>query len=58
MGTINTAREVWLIVAGADKAPALAAASHEINEVAVPASAVSGTQATRWIVDRAASTLL
>lgn len=58
MGTINTAREVWLIVAGADKAPALAAASHEINEVAVPASAVRGTQATRWIVDRAASTLL
>ncbi|MGP9528369.1 MULTISPECIES: 6-phosphogluconolactonase [Micrococcaceae] len=58
MGTINTAREVWLIVAGADKAPALAAASHEINEVAVPASAVHGTEATRWIVDRAASTLL
>lgn len=58
MGTINTAREVWLIVAGADKAPALATASHEINEVAVPASAVHGTEATRWIVDRAASTLL
>lgn len=58
MGTINTAREVWLIVAGADKAPALAAAAHEVNEVAVPASAVRGTEATRWIVDRAASTLL
>ncbi|WP_345469477.1 6-phosphogluconolactonase [Glutamicibacter ectropisis] len=58
MGTINTAREVWLIVAGADKAPALAAAAHEINEVTVPASAVHGTEATRWIIDRAASTLL
>ena len=58
MGTINTAREVWLIVAGADKAPALAAASHQNNDVAVTASPVSGTQATRWNVDRAASTLL
>ncbi|MGO2068754.1 6-phosphogluconolactonase [Glutamicibacter arilaitensis] len=58
MGTINTAKEVWLIVTGADKAPALAKAQHEINEVAVPASAVHGTEATRWIVDRAASTLL
>lgn len=56
--TINTAREVWLIVAGADKAPALAKAQHEVNEAAVPASAVQGTEATRWIVDRAAATLL
>ncbi|WP_313813090.1 6-phosphogluconolactonase [Glutamicibacter sp.] len=58
MGTINTAREVWLLVAGAEKAPALAAAQHEVNEAAVPASAAHGTQATRWLVDRAAATLL
>lgn len=58
MGTINTAKEVWLLVAGAEKAPALAAAQHEVNEVAVPASAVHGTEATRWIIDRAAATLL
>ncbi|MFY9680125.1 6-phosphogluconolactonase [Glutamicibacter protophormiae] len=58
MGTINSAREVWLLVAGAEKAPALAAAQHEVNEASVPASAVQGTQATRWLVDRAAATLL
>ncbi|NAZ14778.1 6-phosphogluconolactonase [Glutamicibacter soli] len=58
MGTINSAREVWLLVAGAEKAPALATAQHEVNEAAVPASAVQGTQATRWLVDRAAATLL
>lgn len=58
MKTINSAREVWLIVSGADKAPALAAAQHEVNELAVPASAVHGTLATRWLVDRTAATLL
>ena len=58
MGTINTAREVWLLVSGAGKAPALAAAQHEVNEAAVPASAVHGTRATRWLVDREAATLL
>ncbi|MFJ2620770.1 6-phosphogluconolactonase [Glutamicibacter sp. NPDC087344] len=58
MCTINSAREVWLLVAGAEKAPALAAAQHEVNEAAVPASAVHGTHATRWLVDRAAATLL
>lgn len=58
MSTINTAREVWLLVSGAEKAPALAAAQHEVNEVAVPASAVQGTEATRWLIDRSAATLL
>ncbi|WP_404285470.1 6-phosphogluconolactonase [Glutamicibacter arilaitensis] len=58
MSTINTAREVWLLVSGAEKAPALAAAQHEVNEVKVPASAVQGTEATRWLIDRSAATLL
>lgn len=58
METINSAREVWLLVAGAEKAPALAAAQHEVNERAIPASAVRGTVATRWLVDRAAASLL
>ncbi|MCW4464603.1 6-phosphogluconolactonase [Glutamicibacter sp. MNS18] len=58
MGTINTAREVWLLVAGGEKAPALAAAQHRVDERAVPASAVKGTDATRWLVDRAAAALL
>ncbi|MDR4532561.1 6-phosphogluconolactonase [Glutamicibacter sp. PS] len=58
MPLINTAREVWLLVAGAEKAPALAAAQHEVNEVAVPASAVRGTEVTRWLIDRSAATLL
>lgn len=58
MSTINTAREVWLLVSGAEKAPALAAAQHEVNELAVPASAVQGTEATRWLIDRSAATLL
>lgn len=58
MPTINSAREVWLLVAGGEKAPALAAAQHEVNEAGVPASAVHGTEATRWLVDRAAASLL
>ncbi|MFF5791169.1 6-phosphogluconolactonase [Paeniglutamicibacter sp. NPDC012692] len=57
--TINTARAVWLVVAGADKAPAAAVAlGGEATRERVPASGVQGTQGTWWLMDRAAAALI
>ncbi|MDV3221216.1 6-phosphogluconolactonase [Intrasporangium sp.] len=53
------AREVWFLVAGADKAEAVAAAlSPGTDRWDVPASAPKGTEATRWLVDAAAAARL
>ena len=57
--TINTARAVWLVVAGADKAPAAAVAlGGEATRERVPASGVEGTQGTWWLMDQAAAALI
>lgn len=58
--TINTARAVWLVVAGADKAPAAGVALGEAPAARerVPASGVAGTQGTWWLMDAAAAALL
>jgi 6-phosphogluconolactonase len=46
------AREIWFLVAGADKAEAVAAAlKPDTDRWDVPASAPRGTEATRWLVD-------
>lgn len=52
---INTAREVWVVAAGAEKAEQAAAAlaGHDVAEV--PASGVHGTDRTLWLLDTAAS---
>ena len=57
---INTARAVWLVVAGADKAPAVGVALGEAPVVRerVPASGVAGTDGTWWLMDAAAAALI
>jgi 6-phosphogluconolactonase len=52
---INTAEEVWLIVAGEGKADAVAAALTGADPVQLPAAGVHGTRATRWLLDEAAA---
>ncbi len=57
---INTARAVWLVVAGADKAPAagIVLGADTVSRERVPASGVSGTHGTWWLMDQAAAALL
>jgi 6-phosphogluconolactonase len=52
---INSAEEVWLVVAGAEKAPAVARALAGADPVELPAAGVHGRQGTRWWVDAAAA---
>lgn len=52
---INTAKQVWLLAAGAEKAPAVGLALTQAGELAVPAAGVHGCSATLWLLDRAAS---
>lgn len=52
---INTADEVWLAVAGTDKAGAVGLALAGANPVQVPAAGASGRRATHWLLDRDAA---
>lgn len=52
---INAAERVWLVVAGADKAKAVAAARATRDDPHLPASWVRGTQETVWWLDSAAA---
>jgi 6-phosphogluconolactonase len=52
---INTAEEVWLVVAGAEKAPAVARALAGADPVELPAAGVHGRRSTRWLLDAAAA---
>ena len=52
---ISAAREVWLAVAGADKAGAVAMALSGAGRVQVPAAGAQGRQATLWLLDEAAA---
>jgi 6-phosphogluconolactonase len=53
---INAAEEVWLLVSGGAKAPAVAAALAEgTTAEQLPAAGVRGLRATRWLLDRAAA---
>jgi len=53
---LNRTREVWFLVAGSDKADAVAAAlAHGADRWDVPASGVRGSVATRWLLDEAAA---
>lgn len=53
--TIRDADEVWLVVAGEDKASAAAMALSGAGPVQIPAAGAQGTLATRWLLDRAAA---
>lgn len=55
MPAIRAAQEVWLVVAGADKAPAAAAALSGAGELALPAAGAQGRRRTLWLMDRAAA---
>jgi len=55
---LNRATRVWLVVAGDDKASALALAMSTADRHEVPAAGVHGTRETRYLVDRAAASLL
>jgi 6-phosphogluconolactonase len=55
MPVIRSAREVWLLAAGAEKAAAVAMALSGAGEVAIPAAGAQGTRATLWLLDRAAA---
>ena len=52
---IRSAREVWLLAAGEDKAEAVALALSEPGEIQAPASGAYGLQRTLWLLDRAAA---
>lgn len=53
---LNRTREVWFLVAGSDKADAVAAAlAPDADRWDVPASGVRGSVATRWLLDEAAA---
>ena len=55
---INSADEVWLVVAGEEKAPVVARALAGADPMEVPAAGVLGTRATQWWLDRAAASNL
>jgi 6-phosphogluconolactonase len=49
---INNAREVWLIAAGEEKAASI---GNALRGPGLPAAAVRGTAATKWLLDQAAA---
>ncbi|MHA7132906.1 6-phosphogluconolactonase [Oerskovia turbata] len=52
---IQAAQEVWVVAAGAEKAPAVASALAGAPVTTTPAAGALGTQRTLWLVDLAAS---
>lgn len=52
---LRAAERVWLVVAGADKAQAVAAARGAHNDPGLPASWMRGTRETVWWLDDAAA---
>lgn len=55
---INSAEEVWLTVAGEDKAGAVGLALAGAGPVQVPAAGPRGRLKTRWLIDQAAASQL
>jgi 6-phosphogluconolactonase len=58
LASINAAREVWFIVAGADKAAPAALALGGGGPLQVPAAGPRGRQRTLWLLDRPAASRL
>jgi 6-phosphogluconolactonase len=52
------AREVWLVVAGSEKAEVLARAAGGASEVDVPLAGLAGTERTLWLLDTEAAAQL
>ncbi|MEV3904361.1 6-phosphogluconolactonase [Mycobacterium sp. NPDC050551] len=55
---ITRSREVWLVVSGAEKAEAVAAAVNGASPTAVPAAGAVGRDATVWLLDEDAASKL
>jgi 6-phosphogluconolactonase len=55
---LNAAREVWLIVAGAEKADAVRLALSPAGPVQVPGAGVRGRERTLALLDEAAASAL
>jgi 6-phosphogluconolactonase len=55
---IQRSREVWLLVSGAEKAEAVAAAVGGANPVSIPAAGAIGREHTVWFLDTAAASEL
>lgn len=53
--TLNTARHVWFLVAGADKATSVARGVAGDDTTRTPAAGVKGSERTLWLVDREAA---
>ena len=53
--TINTAREIWLVAAGAAKAEAVNAALAGADPLLVPSAGATAAERTLWLLDRAAA---
>jgi 6-phosphogluconolactonase len=51
-----SARDVWFLVSGADKAAAVGLALSGAGEMQAPAAGVHGTRSTTWLLDRDAAT--
>jgi 6-phosphogluconolactonase len=52
---LGAARDVWFLVAGADKARAVGLALSGAGRQQAPAAGVSGTRSTTWLIDRPAA---
>jgi 6-phosphogluconolactonase len=55
---VTRSREVWLVVSGAEKAEAVAAAIGGASADDVPAAGAIGIEATVWLLDEAAASAL
>lgn len=55
---VRRAREVWLVVSGAAKADAVAAAVNKADPVDIPAAGAVGQEATVWLLDEEAASKL
>ena len=55
---ITAAREVWVVAAGAEKAPMTALALSGVGRVQVPVAGAVGTRRTLWLLDEAAASEL
>ncbi len=56
MSTLNSGKDIWLIVAGEDKAAAVGMALSGAGIMQAPAAGVSGRRSTVWLLDRPAAT--
>lgn len=52
---INTAQEIWIVAAGADKAAAVGLGLAGASPVQVPASGARGVNKTMWLIDQEAA---